>query len=215
MQNNMLIMTYNPRTGTDTISFIPMQPIMIIHQQNMQLPTQVVSQTNKSMQTQRTCRPKSSDSKPINSDDDKKLPSNENKITETKNIIYAKLETPDSMFKRRMRPYMTSGQRHRVKQTINKMFLGTSSAIEDIDDTNIDIVATYTPRARQFDKVARNILSLPEYQQRKKEILRSGVLNENHKHTDVLPKKCITKFDNSVRINGAVVYAELNFDITR
>ena len=212
MQNNMLTMTYNPRTGTNTPLLIPMQPITIVYRQNLQLPTQVAPQTNKSVQTQRTYRPKSINSKPIISDDDK---STENEITETKTIIYTELKTPDSMFKRRMRPYMTSGQRHRVKQTINKMFLGTSSIADDIDDDNIEIAATYTPRARQFDKVARNILSLPEYQQRKKEILRSGASIEQCKHTDVLPKKCITKFDNSVRINGAIVYTELNFNITR
>jgi hypothetical protein len=81
----------------------------------------------------------------------------------------------DSILKRRMQP-MTSGQRHIVKQNLKKMFIGSSEIDEDIDEAHFEMVSHYTPRTRHFEKpVAHNILTLPEYQQRKKEILRSGV----------------------------------------
>ena len=45
------------------------------------------------------------------------------------------------------------------------------------------MVSQYTPRTRQFNKpVAHNILTLPAYQQRKKEILRSGVPVKKYKN---------------------------------
>ena len=56
MQNNMLMMTYNPTTGTNTPQLIPMQPITIVYQQNIQLPTRVASKTGKTSQIQRTLR---------------------------------------------------------------------------------------------------------------------------------------------------------------
>ena len=197
MQNNMLMMTYNPTTGTNTPQLIPMQPITIVYQQNIQLPTRVASKTGKTSQIQRTLRQKPHTPIKLMILDDEELQDTtkeqdiieeqkeERKLTKHRRNTQNKIpQLPDSATRRKMKPYVRNGD--------------------------------VTLRIRKGDEtVARNILTLPEYQQRKKEILRSGASVERCEKTNNSPKSCDTQFNNIVKMNGAIVFAELNFNIVR
>ena len=175
MQNNTLIMAYNPETGTDTIVFIPMQQTGTIAQPK----TRSTGKQNNQPQTpeiHRTCRKKSNDAKSPKTTKNTKdqilayeILTTSSICTKTESVAENRIK--DSMLKRRMQP-MTSGQRHIVKQKLKKIFIDTSAICEDVDEVCFQKKSHYTPRTRQFTKpVAHNILTLPEYTQRKKPII--------------------------------------------
>lgn len=179
MQNNTLIMAYNPETGTDTVVFIPMKQTGTVSQPK----TRSTGKQNNQPQTpeiHRTCRKKSNDAKSPKTTKKTKdqilayeILTTSSICTKTESVAENRIK--DSMLKRRMQP-MTSGQRHAVKQYLNKALIGMHGTTEDIDEAHFEMVVHYTPRTRQFNKpVPHNILTLPEYQQRTKEILRYGV----------------------------------------
>ena len=213
-------MAYNPETGTDTVVFIPMKQTGTIAQPK----TRSTGKQNNQPQTpeiHRTCRKKSNDAKspkPTKNTKDQILAyeilTTSSICTKTESVAENRIK--DSMLKRRMQP-MTSGQRHIVKQKLKKIFIGTSETDENIDEIpHFQMVSHYTPRTIHFEKpAAHNILTLPKYQQRKKEILRSGVQPQKNNRTFWLPKNCITQFDNAVMMNGAEMFIELNFNPTR
>ena len=211
----MVTLTYNPENGTKTgIMYIPMQPTIMKFNPHSKEFISSQNEQPKMPAIQRTLRQKPHNYTRLMILDDTEL-----QDTPKEQDIVAEPEKepkiPDSMFKRRMRPYMTSGQRHSVKQKLNKLFIGTSGSVDNVDEEHFQMVSQYTPRARQFNKVARNILTLPEYQQRKKEIARFGAQMTPNKNNCLLPKDCITQFDNAIKMNGAEIFVELNFNPTR
>ena len=211
-------MAYNPETGTDTIVFIPMKQTGTVSQPK----TQSKAKQNNQPQTpaiQRTYRQKSKATKSPETTKKYKrsnISTQHNILILTLPSICAKTESvteKDSVLKRRMQP-MTSGQRRDAKQKLNQLF--TSGNYDSIDEAHFETASYYTPRVRQLGKpVPHNILTLPEYQQSKKEIARFGAQMTPNKNNCWLPKDCVTQFDNTVKINGAEMFIELNFNTTR
>lgn len=187
-------MAYNSETGTHTaIVFIPMQQTGTIAQPKVHSKNTQNGQPQKP-QIQRTYRQKPYNYIKLMILDDE----------ESQEIVD---EQEDKKEERKL-------TKHRRNQLNKKPEIPDSALRRNMHPYTRN--GNVTLRIRKVhETVPHNILTLPEYQQRKKEILRSGVQPQKNNRTFWLPKNCITQFDNAVRMNGAEIFAELNFNPTR